>query len=297
LQRLGYKNITLEQCKKFVRQLPSYYRYRRARTKIKRNPILANFAGHVVQIDLADFVRNVEENNDYRYVFVSTDTYSKWLTCTPLKNKNTNSIIQVLQDLIDELPFRIVCIYSDRESGLMAKKCRAFLKSNNIILYNTTSKVKAGQAENSIRNLRLAIGRYFELTKSKRWLEYINDYVSNYNNTIHSTTKRTPLEVVSDPTILIHEPGIKPYVPRKDKKTNLPPINSLVRVSKVRSNFEKESTGTWSNEVFKVVSHKLGQQIPMVTLEALDGEPIYGNFYEKELYPVPINSYQHVLAQ
>jgi len=244
---------------------------------------------------LADYVRNIEHNNGYRYIFVATDTYSKWLACIPLTYKKSHSIITALTELIEDLPFNICSIYSDQEAGLLSKSCRAFLESQNIVLYTTKSKVKAAQAENSIRSLRIATARYFQLTGSKRWLDYVNSYVTSYNDTPHSTTKYRPLDVVSDPALVITDKNEEPIIPRPDKASKLPPIGSLVRVSKLRANFEKESTGTYTNEVFKVVDHKVGQDLPMVRLEDLKGEEVEGNFYLEEIYPVPSNAYQYVI--
>jgi len=289
--------VTLQDCQKFLQDLSSYYRFRRARVKYPRNTIKASFNGHVVQIDLADYVRNIEYNNDYRFIFVATDTWSKWLVCLPIRNKSAESIISALEDLIEDLPFPIINIYSDKEAGLLSKKCTQFLKEQDINLYTTKSIVKASQAENSIRSLRIATAKYFELTKSQRWFDFINFYTLAYNDTTHSTTKQKPLDLVSDPLILLDDTDLPEQSAAKTIKENtLPPIGSYVRLSKIRTNFEKESTGTFTREIFKVIGHKLGQKLPMVSIEDLKGKPVDGAFYTFEIYPVSFEAFQEVIS-
>lgn len=156
-----------------------------------------------------------------------------------------------------------------------------WLKQKNINNYTTNSDTKAPSVERAIRTIRRAMARYFTHTNSQRWLEFLPQFVSFYNNRVHSTTKQRPLDVVNEPYLInaSSETNQKPW-------DDIPPVGSLVRMNKDRGIFEKESRGTWSLEVFKVVAHNFTQAIPMVKLEDLLGEEIKGSFYPEEVQKI-----------
>jgi hypothetical protein len=223
-----------------------------------------------------DMQKHRAENDGYLYAILSYDTYSKYLTSYALKNRSKEAILKALEDLIGTLPYSISTIYWDKEGGWMSKQVQAWLKHNDIFTYTTTSKVKAPAVERVIRTIRTILSRFFESTGTQRWIDYLPIFVSTYNNRNHSTTKLKPLDVVNDPILIMTgEPSQK-------REVNLPPIGSFVRLNKERGVFDKEAKGTWTEEVFRVKSHRNLTSIPMIGLEDLSGEPIVGFFYPEE---------------
>ena len=237
-----------------------------------------------MQIDIMDMQRNKEENDGYLYVLLSYDTYSKYLSWYPIRDRKPQSVIDGLTDLIANLPFSILNIYWDKEGSFLSKRVQSWLKSHNIANYTTTSQVKAPNVERVIRTIRMAIARYYELTGTQRWLDFLPQFVSNYNNRTHSTTRIKPIDLATDTLLTV--PPLKKILKRK-RMHSIPSIGSYVRLNKIRGIFEKESHGgPWTTEVFRVVSHKLRQHIPMLTLEDLVGEPILGAFYPEEVQEI-----------
>ena len=163
----------------------------------------------------------------------------------------------------------------------MSRRCQAWFKKHNVHHYTTTSKVKAPGVERVIRTLRTAVQRYFEQSGTRRWIDYLPQFVDQYNNRRHSTTGQRPWDVLADPMLLIphgHEPAAS--------RRHLPPVGSYVRISRLRSQFEKEASGTWSREVFKVTAHRLGQSVPMLSIQDLLGNQVRGSFYLDEVQPI-----------
>jgi hypothetical protein len=229
-----------------------------------------------------DMPRVTEYNDGYRYVLLSYDSYSKFLTAIPMKSKTTDSLLAAIDYLMETLPFAIHRVYSDKEAGLMSRPFKLWFRQHNVIHFTTTSKVKAPSVERCIRTLRNALQRYFEDTKSWRWIDFLPIFVNHYNNRKHSTTGLRPWDVVIDPTLIVPHG----HLPPMDHPPKLPPIGSFVRISRLRSPFEKEASGTWSREVFKVTAHRLGQRVPMVSLQDLTGADIQGNFYPDEVQSI-----------
>ena len=115
--------------------------------------------------------------------------------------------------------------------------------------------------------------------------------MSNYNNRDHSTTKKKPIDVATD-TLITLPTSIPLDIGERPRQ--IPPIGSFVRVNKLRDTFEKESRGSWSTEVFRVVGHKLRQSVPMLVLHDLVGEPILGSFYLEEVQSIAWNGAKEV---
>ena len=262
-KKQGLAKITLKDCVDYLLGQPTYTLYRPARKNYRRNRIEANLAGEVVQIDIMDMQRFKNDNDDYLYVLLCYDTFSKYLTSFPMKNRKPESVLAGLEALLQQAPFTVVTIYWDKEGSFLSRKVQSWLKGRKIHNYTTTSKVKAPGVERVIRTIRTAVQRYMESKDTGRWLEYLPRFVSHYNNRKHSTTGYRPLDLVNDPMLVVASP--------KDKKSfvKLPPIGSYVRLNRLRNVFEKESTGNWTSEVFRVVRHKSKATVPMLFVQDL----------------------------
>ena len=275
-QREGLKEITRKDCEEYLKSQSVYTRFRPARRRYPRNRIISYFCGETVQIDLMDMQQCRAENDGYLYAFLSYDTYSKYLTSFPIRNKKPESAILGLEDLVARAPYTVSRIYWDREGAFWSNTVQKWLKAHDIINYSTTSSVKAPGVERAIRTIRNALSRYFLATGTLRWIDYLPKFISAYNNRVHSTTKHRPLDLVIDPMIS--------YKHKKDppKRVELPSIGAMVRLNENRGPFGKESKGTWTKEVFRVTKHQTNTPIPMIYIEDLKGEPIEGGFYPEE---------------
>jgi hypothetical protein len=276
-QSAGLAHISLADCKRFLQGQPTYTLYRPARRNYPRNHIRAYYCGEVFQIDIIDLSRFASENAGMRYALLGYDTYSKYAISHALANRTPTSVLQGLEHIILSVPFAIVRIYWDKEGSFLSKRVQNWLTSQNIRNYTTTAKVKAPGVERLIRTVRTYLQRYFEATGTWRWLERLPAFLSLYNNRIHSTTRRRPLDLVNDPMLA-------PLQRQRPTGTSpaLPPIDSYVRLNRLRGIFEKEASGGWTRELFKVTGHQTGQAIPMIRVQDLLGGPVKGSLYPHE---------------
>ena len=106
------------------------------------------------------------------------------------------------------------------------------------------------------------------------YFHVLDDIVNKYSNTVHRTIKMKPIDVTPDSYAEYNEDSNE-----KDPKFK---VGDRVRISKYENNFAKRYTQNWSEEVF-VVS-KIKSTVPWTyIISDLNGEPITGAFYEKEL--------------
>ena len=102
----------------------------------------------------------------------------------------------------------------------------------------------------------------------------LDDIVNKHNNTVHRTIKMKPIDVTSGSSAEYNEDSNE-----KDPKFN---VGDHVRISKYKNVFAKGYTKHCSEKVF--ADSKIRNTVPWTNvISYLNGEPITGNFYEKEL--------------
>ena len=120
--------------------------------------------------------------------------------------------------------------------------------------------------------------KYFTEKETNKYIDVLQDLVTEYNETVHSSIKMTPKEA--------REHGV-PHseLPEFDAKSNAKSKFSLgdrVRLTKKKSLFEKGYTTRWTEEIF-IVSKIKGTNPVTYEVTDLNGELVKGSFYEQEL--------------
>ena len=126
--------------------------------------------------------------------------------------------------------------------------------------------------------------RYFTQNNTKRYIDDLQGFVNNYNNTPHrSIFNMTPAEVnFKNQNALWKKLYLDTAVKRPKPKFKYK-IGQLVRISHNRRTFSKDSQVRWTRELFKITSRYIRQGSPIYTLKDFAGERISGNFYQNEL--------------
>ena len=102
----------------------------------------------------------------------------------------------------------------------------------------------------------------------------LDDIVNKYNNRVHRTITMKPIDVTSDSYAECNEDSNE-----KDPKFK---VGDSVRIWKYKNIFAKRHTQNWSEKVFIIT--KIKNTVPWTyAVSDLNGEPIAGSFYEKEL--------------
>ena len=129
-------------------------------------------------------------------------------------------------------------------------------------MFLTYNEGKSVVAERFIRTLRNV---YFDV---------LDAIVNKYNNTVHRAIKMKPIDVTSDSYAEYNKDCNE-----KDPKFG---AGDLVRIQKCKNVFAKGYTQNWSEEICFVIKAK--NIVPWTyVISDFTGEPITGNFYEKEL--------------
>ena len=104
------------------------------------------------------------------------------------------------------------------------------------------------------------------------YFDVLDDIVNKYNSTVHRTVKMKPIDVTFN--------SYAEYNKDFNKKDPKFKVGDYVRISKYKNIFDKGYSPNWSEEIFVVQKNT----IPWTSvISDLNGEPITGSFYEKEL--------------
>jgi hypothetical protein len=295
-----------KQADKWLDQQDVWSLHRTARKRYRRNRILVFGKFHIWSVDLMDMQQLKRENDNYAYILVVIDVFSKQVDLAPLKNKKPSTVIEAFQHILDSSPvfggFKPAFVRSDK-GGEFSRLFTQFLNERGIKHYYAMNDVKASVVERVIRTLRRKMYRYFTYKKSRRYLEVLPKLVHSYNRSYHSSIGMQPIQVTfenqdkvrenlfgtSDIAKLMKEGGNQLAQNRKLRKSNRQfKPGDYVRISKHTTIFDKGYLPNYTSEVFRILKREPESDIkgrrPMYTLIDLNGEQIIGSrFYGDEL--------------
>ena len=141
-------------------------------------------------------------------------------------------------------------------------------------MYSTYNEGKSVVAERFIRTLKNKIFKHMTPISKNVYFDVLNDIVNKSNNTVHKTITMKPADITSD--------SYAEYNKDSNEKDPKFKVGDRVTISKYKNIFAKGYNQNWSEEVF-VVS-KIKNIVPWTyVISDVNGEPITGSFYEKEL--------------
>ena len=217
---------------------------------ISTNKIVVKHVNQIWSIDLLDMSDySIKNNNGYRYIFVIIDDFSKYLFTIPLKNKNAQTITNEFSNILSLSKRSPIKIHSDRGKEFHNSVFQNFLKLKNIDLYSTYTDKGAVIAERVNKTIRNLLKKLVFERGDSRWLELLPIITKKYNNTIHHSTKFTPVEASKS----INEDEV--FFNLRDKRKKRNPkykLNDLVRTADKRNIFSKFDSTNWSYNLYKI---------------------------------------------
>ena len=141
-------------------------------------------------------------------------------------------------------------------------------------MYSTYNEGKSVVAERFMRTLKNKLYKHMTATGKNVYYDVLDDVVSKYNNTEHSTIKMKPKDVKND--------NKRVYIDEHNEKDSRFKVGDRVTISKFKNIFAKGYTPNWSKEMFIV--NKINDTVTYTyDIKDLNGEEIIGSFYDREL--------------
>ena len=211
-------------------------------------------------------------NDDYRYLFVCIDVFSRKAYAEPMKEKNTDNCIDAFLTIVkDKSKAWPNAILADQDSAFNASDWQDLMTGHKIAFSTNALQDHhaLGIIDRFARVVKTVLNKQMQDEGSRRWLDNVDYMMDNYNNSEHSSIgNHKPDEVKDDATqktknIITKIVGINLGKTRDNNTTS-----DLHAGDKVRKDVrvsESNSKGTdprWSDKVFTAASSK-GQTITL----------------------------------
>ena len=230
------------------------------------NKITYNHIDEIWSIDLADFSDyKISNNKNYRYIFIIIDNFSKYLWAIPLKNKFSQTITNEFSIILTTSKRKPLKLESDRGTEFYNSIFQNFLKSKNINHYSRFTDKGPSIAERVIRTIRNLLKKPVFLAGNADWLSELPSVVKKYNNSIHSSTKMTPIQASKKSNQKLVYNNLK-----DDREVQKPKfkLGQLVRTADIKKVFSKGDSTNYSYKLY-TITEVIHDTIPSYRIDYL----------------------------
>ena len=230
--------------------------------------------------DLIDMRALSKENDDYKYVVMIIDVFSKYGWAVPIKYKTGDEVKKALESVFKkETPRKI---WSDEGNEFYNAKVKRLLKERGIELYSTANEEKCSVIERWNRTIKGQLWKYFTANGTRRYVDILQPLIDKYNSTKHRSTGFSPSNARKPANYQqvfhnLYYKKVKDNL-RKPKFS----VGDKVRLAVKKDKFEKAYIINWSDKVY-TINHVLTTIPRTYTVEDDRGNQHKGTFYEQEL--------------
>ena len=267
--RKVYSNISRREVASHLANDATHQIHRPLPRRVTTRAIVTDGRSKVAQIDLIDMsaYAGFKGNKRTHYCLTYVDTFSKFCACQPLPNKTAKAVCKGMEAILDSMPesWRPKTIQADN-GGEFQTLLNDMLNKRGIKLihssaYNPTSN---SHVERFNRTLKSSVFEYMTRHNTKVYVPILPSLITNFNNTIHGTTKLTPLQIMqADETPKMIEEiqeRIRKRVKQNSVVSKMPALKEgdFVRVANNteaairRQTFRKKIGANWSTTVFQI---------------------------------------------
>lgn len=255
--------------------------YRGIRKNFKRRKYVMKAIDDTFQADLVEMIPYAKQNQNYKYVLVVIDTFSKYLWTRPLKNKTCAEVAKAMQSIFDSDKRIPKNIQTDMGKEFYGKQFKELMKHHKINHYSSYSELKASIVERVNRTILSMLWKELAMQGNHKWVKLFSTITTQYNQKKHRTLNMAPIEVNKQNekrilnTVYKHNHTLnESSVPFK--------VNDIVRVSRYRSVFDKGYLMNYSTELFTIYK-VLPTDPPTYLLMDSKNQKIKGCFYSFQL--------------
>lgn len=284
-----YENITESpsysaKIQSFLRHNDNYAIHTQIRKKVfPRRRVIARFPNELWMADLIEYNKRTKRfNGGHNFILIVIDCFSKRVWARPLKSKSGPETSQAFESILSQLDHFPINICTDAGKEFFNYDCSKIFEAYGINHYAvpSKSKFKASVVERVIRTIKSRFERYFHKHKTKKWIDILDQFINNYNDTPHSSHGLKPLEVTDENRDKVYKklyPRIKLTTVCKFQK------GDKVRHLLNKTLFEKGYTQTWTEEVFTISEVRQSNLVCWYLIEDHTGKRISGIWYYNQL--------------
>ena len=258
VKKEGKYKISHKQIKNWLESNKSYSTNKAVKRNFPRQQVIVSGIDAQFDADLANLTDYSEENDGYKYLLAVIDIFSRYAWVEPIKNKSSKEIVKAFDSIISQGRVPKV-LRTDAAKDFTSKEFQKYLKEKNIHYFSTHSEKQANYVERFIKTIKSKIFRYITQANTPRYIDKLQDFVRSYNNTFHSGIKSEPINVNKNNEKELwwemYSPKEKYNKNNKKRKFKVKfkfKVGDRVRISYLRSAFQREYSVKWSNEIFQI---------------------------------------------
>ena len=285
------KEIKLKKKKKDVDDREQLFY--RSKKKYKRLRVEVRKPNEQWQIDLVDMTFMERYNSRVKYLLVVMDVFSRFVWVKKLRSKNSKDVSNKFDEIIGKngVPDTI---HSDKggEFSEIRKNAKNGIFGKNVKYRSSENyEMKSVMIERFIRTLRMMISNVLYGLYGKtegRYTNILDKIIEKYNKTPHKGIDgNNPYDIYEGNISLSKIFRYKKYFEFYPfyKRGMILKEGQRVRIARLKSRFEKESTFTYSKEIFVVDKVRLTDPVTYVIRDKNE-EILSGVFYREELLKV-----------
>lgn len=248
------------------------------------------------QCDLIEMQPYANYNHGHRYILAVVDSFSKYGWVRPIKRKTMEATTAAMRDILQSpdgaplKPPKLLC--SDQGKEFYNSKFRQLMREYGIHHFSVYSNLKACLVERFNRTIKNAIYKEFTIRGSFNYLTsgVLDKVIYEYNHRrVHRTIGMRPADLLSRRGVnqrlrrQLQKMYARKHANKEARKNNAFRVGDNVRVTRLKSTFEKGYTANWSSEIYVV--DKVNPTFPVTyqLRDKINGDPIAGCWYHQEL--------------
>ena len=240
------------------------------------------------QILMADLIEYTQPgyrhaNGGNKYILLVIDCFSKFVWTRPLKKKDKISTAEAFKSILESLKEIPNSIITDEGLEFYNKPMNELYDKYSIIHYSIKTARKASIAERAIQTLKNRFEKYFYQYKTKRWIDVLDQFTENYNQTPHRSIGMAPASVNETNRAKVFKqmfPHINDRIKPRLKK------GDIVRLLEKKKLFDKGYRRSWSTDLYAIASVHQRAGVEWYKLEDKDGKINQKAIYYWELNKV-----------
>ena len=269
--------------KKFILEKNSLSRHKR-KVKVKKwRKVYVGGPFTAIQFDLIHYRQYSTVNYGHNYVLVGVDEFSRKIFVAAQKTATAEETAKNLDKIIGSMEFKPRQFSSDQGSEFNIKNQDFYdviVKKYGMVVFYLKAPNKASICERFIRTLKSRIERHFTENKTRNWVDVLQKFSENLNNTVHSTIGIEPNKVTFKNRKIIYNRlygSIAPPVKCLFK------VNDKVRIPEQKNIFAKGYAPNWTEEIFTVIQVFNDGKVCFYKLKNSSGEVLPKKYYTQEL--------------
>ena len=137
--------------------------------------------------DLVDMQAFSRFNKGIKYLLMVIDIFTKYGWIVPLKTKTGMEVAEGLKSIFKNHKPRLLWV--DKGTEFYNKHVKAIIN-----IYSTENEEKSCVVERWNRTMKEKMFKYFSSNNTRKYIDILQNLVNQYNTTIHSSIKMTPVE-------------------------------------------------------------------------------------------------------